>query len=424
MAGRQLVVAVESEDGGFAALSHGLHSIVPGAGRGGVGFRHYQQGLGDPVDLRDVAAPGFDEYVEAFNAARTFSRRYNDIFTRGPIGQVLGFTAEGAERVSARVTMERLLRDPEGPQAIRTLAEQPDFGRRELIVKAEDALRADFGETAAAGRKPVSLRRQRRALREFPEVAKELVEANDLVRRSLARRRELESGALARFGEPDPQVGISRLIASTDPAGEARRLVATLKGSPTALQGLRTGLIEELWKRGGGDAKGFSRLLAQPKIERLILTVLSPDDQRRLARITTAAEDISSQQQSIWRTVLTGAARLGFRVGGAQVGRQLAGVTGGGTVQTPGIVSRAAAQTFDRLFMAVPSEELLARAVVDSRWERTILSRAPKDLPEVRVLLRRMRRLLGVEAGARVATDKEQKSDATLIPFRRTVPTF
>ena len=292
--------------------------------------------------------------------------------------------------------------------SISSLAEQPEFGRRELIVEAENALRADFGETAAAGREPVSLRRQRRALREFPEVARELVEANDLLRRSLGRRRELETGALARFGEADPQVAISRLIASTDPAGDARRLVGTLQGDATALQGLRTALIEELWRRGGADPRGFSRLLTQPKVERLIQTVMSPQDLRRLDRIVAAASDISTTRQSIARTLLTGTARIGFRIGGAQVGRQLADITGGGTIQTPGLVSRAAAQTFDRLFVALPPEELLARAVVDSRWERTILSRAPKDLPEVRTLLRRVRRLLGAEAGARAAVENER----------------
>lgn len=357
--------------------------------------------------LLDMNTANID--VETFNAARAFSNRFNDIFFRtgAPIGRVLRLTPQGGETVSARVTMERLLRDPEGPQAIRTLAEQPEFGRRELIVKAEDALRADFGERATAGRTPVKLSRQRRALREFPEVARELVEANDLIRRTLTRRRELERGALARFTEADPQVAISRLIASTDPAGNARRLVGTLQGDQTALQGLRTGIIEELWRSGGGDARGFARLLVQPKTERLIQTVLSPQELRRLNNITAAATDISTVRQSIVRTILTSTGRIGFRIGGAQVGRQLAGVTGGGTVQTPGLVSRAASQTFDRLFIALPPEELLARAIVDSRWERTILSRAPKDLPEVRELLRRMRQFLGVEAGARTAADEE-----------------
>lgn len=363
--------------------------------------------LAEAVRL-DIEAANID--VPAFNAARAFSKRYNDIFTSGPIGRVLRLTPEGGEAVSARVTMERLLRDPEGPQAIRTLAEQPEFGRRQLIVEAENALRADFGERAAAGGGPVKLRRQRRALREFPEVARELVEANDLLRNGLARRRELERGALARFTEADSQQAIKRLISSIDPAGDAGRLVTTLQGDQTALQGLRTGIIEELWRSGGGDAKGFARLLAQPKTERLIQTVLSPRDLRRLNRITAAATDISTTRQSIARTLLTSTARIGFRIGGAQVGRQLAGVTGGGTVQTPGIVSRAASQTFDRLFVALPPEELMARAVVDSRWERTILSRAPKDLPEMRILLRRVRRLLGAEAGARAAVNDESET--------------
>ncbi len=374
----------------------------------------------------DIESANID--VEAFNAARAFSRRYNDIFTRGPIGRILRLTPEGGEVVSARVAMQRLLRDPEGPQAIRTLAEQPEFGRRELIVKAEDALRADFGEAATAGHGPVKLSRQRRALREFPEVARELVETNDLLRRSLAQQRELENGALSRFtrararageGEIDSQVAIQRLVSSVDPAGDAGRLVRTVQGDPIAFQGLRTGLIEELWRRGGADAGGFARLLAQPKIQRLIQTVLSPQDLSRLNRITTAAADISTVRQSIARTLLTSTGRIGFRLAGAQAGRQLAGVTGGGTVQTPGIVSKAFAQTFDRLFIAVPPEELLARAIVDSRWERTILSRAPKDLPEVRTLLRKIRRLLGVEAGVRAAEDDKK---SPLVSFFRAGP--
>ncbi len=356
----------------------------------------------------DIDASNVDS--KAFNAARAFSKRYNDTFTRGPIGRVLRMTPEGGEKVSARVTMERLLRDPEGPKAIRALGEQPEFGRRELIAEAENALRADFGQRAAVGRKPVSVQRQRRALREFSEVGKELVEANDLLRRTLTQRREIETGALARFTDADPQVAASQLISSRDPAGDARRLVATVKGDPSALEGLRAAVIEELWKRGGGDAGGFARILKQPKIERLLLETLSPGDQRRLARIAAAATDISTKQRSIARTVLTSTARIAARIGGAQVGRGLAGVTGGGTVQTPGIVSRAASQTFDRLFTAIPPEELLARAVVDSRWERTILSRAPKDLPEMRTLLRHMRRLLGVEAGARIAIDDKNRT--------------
>jgi hypothetical protein len=227
----------------------------------------------------------------------------------------------------------------------------------------------------------------------------------------LTRRKEVETGALARFTDADPQVAASQLISSRDPAGDARRLVATVQGDPPALEGLRTAVIEELFKRGGGDAKGFSRILKQPKIERLLLEVLSPQDQSRLARIAAAATDISTKRQSIARTILTSTGRIAARIGGAQVGRQLAGVTGGGTVQTPGIVSRASAQTFDRLLMAIPPEELLARAVVDSRWERTILSRAPKDLPEMRTLLRRMRRLLGVEAGVRTAVKEENRTN-------------
>ncbi len=354
---------------------------------------------------------------DAFNAARAFSKRYNDTFTRGPIGRITRLSPEGGEATSAKIAMQRLLRDPEGPGAIRKLSEQPEFGRRGVIVEAENALRADFGQKAAAGGKAVSLSGKRREFREFEEVAKEIVEANDLIRRTLARQKDLETGAMAKFSADDPQKGAARLIGSRDPAGDARKLVSSVKGDPAALEGLRTAVIEELWRGSGGNVQGFARVIAQPKVERLLAEVLSPEDLGRLDRITQAASDISGRQQGIVRTVLTGVARAASRIGGAQVGGQLAKATGGGTVQTPGIVARASAQTFDRLFVAIPAEELLARAIVDSKWERLILRRAPKDLAEVRTLLKDMRRLLGAEAGVRAGLDEKIRDVRKNTPF-------
>ena len=72
-----------------------------------------------------------------------------------------------------------------------------------------------------------------------------------------------------------------------------------------------------------------------------------------------------------------------------------------------GDAAGAAARTVDRVFQVVPPEELLARAIVDPRWERILLSRAPSTPAEMRSYAKSINRLLAAEAGTRAAAVAE-----------------
>jgi hypothetical protein len=60
---------------------------------------------------------------------------------------------------------------------------------------------------------------------------------------------------------------------------------------------------------------------------------------RELSQIETLQKTHASKAEIEMKDVASTALKLFFRVGGAQVGRWFASITGGGTVQTPGIMS-------------------------------------------------------------------------------------
>jgi len=377
-----------------------------------------------------MSVDGGDQYRKAVNV----SRNLNDRFTKGTVGNILGFSKAGAGSPTTE-TLDTILRSSgEGrANAIRdilraspqTRAQVEDFMRDVFVQKSVDTNKNIVNSNAA--RK--FLKDNRAALDEFPELRKELSDAIEnqdvvdiLVGKSnvgdMSLHQKQKTGA-AVFMNANPGEEARNIInARKDRARLTKELVDTVSEdtSGDALQGLKSSFVESMFDSAGTsnalDEFTQTNFVNGTRLKEVINDV-SGDliegglfNQEEITRLNTIADRLANIQ----RTVSSRQAPGGIisdtpnqilstiaQVGGAQVGRGVAGATGGGTVQTPGIFSSRAKRAIERL----TNDEA-----------RNILVRAVRDKDVMKDLLKNPQRL----------TDTEQVEllDRLVLPFRDT----
>jgi hypothetical protein len=210
------------------------------------------------------------------------------------------------------------------------------------------------------------------------------------------------------FINAPPGDEISRVLSTANPRKAMQELVTLARQDPTgqAEKGLKSAFFEFLLKRSEIPAKldvnevpfisgrrlsdtmnedtvleGMRGLLSRSEVTRLNKireTALLMDN----ARLTPkSAEGILGDEPAVLFQLLA-------RIGGAQFGRWVAGVTGGGTVQTPGILA-AQAKRLIEAGVRDPGARLLTDTIMDEKLFRALLlpqnSQRAKDFTRVQV---------------------------------------
>ncbi len=323
-------------------------------------------------DMGAAADSTGSQVGETLRVAISATRRHKERFRTGVVGKILGFSGEGAPAISPELTLDisigRL--GQRGAVDISKVAPTP-----EAIAATERYIARSFTDFATdittgqivPSRAAKWVRSNEAILDQFPQLRSQMAsasEAQKLATRTMgimdARIKRIQDpriSATAKFLKSDPGNEIRDALRSPEASkrmGELVRLSRKDK-SGEALEGLRGAFVDHIIEKStlggfnevgertlsGGALLGFlkankssiNRVFGPTHIVRMKrigreLAALEATERAKPAQITLEQKDFTSNML-----------RLVSRVGGAQFGRFIARVTGGGTVQTPGIFS-------------------------------------------------------------------------------------
>ena len=209
------------------------------------------------------------------SAARAFSRRLNEVFYHGPLGQLLDKTAKGGYTVAPELTLERLIGSGTsgkvGAESLRNAAAQ--YGGTEKVDSLiSEFLVAKFAANVLAGGQfnPSSANRfvsKNTALELFPDLTKQMLDAaqaqklaNSVSKSKAALIKRVENQSLAyKFLEGrEPSAAIAAALQSKSPTKDINSLVSLAKKDPSGntLKGIQAALFEVLADRFGKQDVG------------------------------------------------------------------------------------------------------------------------------------------------------------------------
>jgi hypothetical protein len=349
--------------------------------------------------LRDLESiPGVGGPLDA---ARAFSREFNQVYRTGPIAEVLGTSRTGGDRVAAEETLRKLFgRTGEGLVARAGAVEAaigpdaPTGGRSALAgQQASDYLRRDFQDTIMDEAGNIRLRlaenfvaKRREFLDEYPALGKLMDDAVGAAREAQTTQRTVESELAALRGSPaqrlidapEHEEFLRILSKSQSPSQDffTLREIAEQAGQP-AVDGLKSSAVAFLLnganvRRGGQSVLSGGRIidaLNDPRTADAMSAVLDPPE---LARIRQIADDLTiferseaaregSSTEIIPQDPVDTILGLAARVLGAS-GARMATPPGGATIQNPQIGSQIARQLTKRLTTEA-AEKLVVEAV-------------------------------------------------------------
>lgn len=362
--------------------------------------------------------------------ARQMSKRHNDLFSRGPINDILSKRRTGDFRIPQGDSIDTLMQKTDGLAALKavqdgvsnypriptnrfrpasyysssfavTPAEKQQLDA--LVKSAEDSIRAGFREAADQGPKKAIAYSQHNedAIKALSNVAGELAFAAQKVSAALASQKTIAASALARFAETTPEKAVSNIFAQRDPTAVARQLMVSFRGDPDALEGLRNQILDHLiYTVGkGGNPNLIQKMIQEPRIENLLNATLSPDQNARLNRMVNTAVRIGAEDATSLIQKFKYASVAFARVIGAKFGRSL----GTGTIQVPGMTAKAGGSFMERQFALSNPQDLLTMAVLDPNWESLLYSRLPTNTRDMRIAQKTYKRIFAVMNSAQQA---------------------
>lgn len=394
----------------------GLQSALREQARiaGAAGKRNRARISGELADAinQDIAnAIGGPEVREAVDRAVSFSRDLNDRFTRGAVGKLLGSERTGASSVPEGLTLEvsvgqRGARAREATDALLEAVRRSgdEESMRQLI---SEFLIDDFRRAAvSAGR--VDVKAANRYLQENQDVLARFPETRRLMERAKTSGEELfeaerivdpKVSRAAVFVHAPPGQEIDRVMATSRPRQAMDELVAMANTDPSgkAVEGLKAAFLNRLLRRSEltttvdvtdtpfVSGQRLSRELEDPQVVESMQSLFTREELKRIERIrqTALALDRARNVQAAGEGVIGDmpgvvTSTLG-RILSAQMGRMIASRTGGGTVQTPGIMA-SQAQKLLRAGIQDPARRLLNDAIQDEDLFKALL--LPRNTPE------------------------------------------
>lgn len=363
--------------------------------------------------------------------ARAYTKAMEDLFSRTPIAQITARTKVGGMKTPAADSVEALLSQTEGPQAVKNVSEAfPNRGPNRSPLAApsqaqgiskdfEDTIRAMFREAADVGSTPEEISRNAQKfidshlgqLTHFSNVADELNSVSVALKEATDARDLIAKSALSKFTQSDPAVSVKRVFDNENPRAYAEELMKTFVKDKGALDGLKGAMLDELMDRTkASGARLMAALNPKGKFRGAMEAVFSPEEINRLDRIAKLGAELESGEGMKASRFLKSGGLVGFRIAGAMVGRWLSRQAGGGTIQVPAITSNLARTAAEKIFQIYKSTDLVKNAVLDPSWEKFFYARMPSNLTELRIFNLRLRRLL---AGSEVARQKAFEDEDT-----------
>lgn len=195
--------------------------------------------------------------------ARDFSRQLNDTFTRGPVGDILGFDPEGGLTTPAAMTLEKLVppgqRGAMGVEAARGATQGATDQPIQEVLKGRftEAVTGPEGQLRPASGAQ-SMRANQEALAQFPDLQAEMggtVAAARQVANVEARapglEKAVEKSAAARYTAGDPDRPIKNILSSPDRVSAVKSLMQTARKDKTgqSVRAVQASLADEIFQR-------------------------------------------------------------------------------------------------------------------------------------------------------------------------------
>ena len=352
--------------------------------------------------------------------ARRISTIYNDLFSRGGIADVMARRSRGDMSVPPGETVETLMKKFGGVQELLDVRNKLAYvrapggrsfalGKQEradvqaMVKEAEDSVRSMFREFADAD--PVKgakwFAKHEKDIRPMAKVHAELNDATNQINAVIEQEKIFKTSALARFAQADADKAINTIWLHKDPVGQSKELMKTFKGDADALEGLQQGLLNKFFSLTKGNPMKALEVLKTPRYQDMLSTVLDPDQMARLTKITDITSRIARGDEKLLRHAMLPTASIAARIMGAQAGRQISHIMGGGTLQAASIMSETFKRGAEKALRTMAPQQMLINAIVDPKWERLLYSRSPVTTKDARKLIRTMRRVVGASEGMR-----------------------
>lgn len=378
----------------------------------------------------------------SYAVARDFSRKLNETFRQGPVGQLID-TTSGAPTVPAEMTLSRLI----GPGGVRggvaersimeATGESPaaraaiqDYLMRSLRDRAVTAEGRIRPEAATAW-----IRRNEALLEQYPDIRKNLEDALAAQTRAEGLQgvqttisREMRTASetpLARFLGGDPTDAVSRVFKAENPTEVAvsLRRAAARDSSGQALAGLRGAFVDDLLARARGvtpDGEVFRGsvivdALKNPQQRGAFEAVLGADDLKRLEQIGkefTALERARGDLPSVGGVVGDMPSKIldsVARIAGAKFGAFIGGGGAGSSLQSAAMMS-SRFRDWARSLTADRAEKLLSRAVTDPELFATLM-RENRTVRQQDETTRRLQAWLAGSAGRALFDEESGQSE-------------
>lgn len=360
--------------------------------------------LADAINEDIANAIGGPEVRDAVDAAVSFSRDLNQRFTQGAVGRLLGTERVGGSSVPEGLTLEVTVgqRGPRAREATDALLEAVRRNGDEEAMRQHisEFLIDDFRRAAVSGGR-VDVNAANRYLAENQDILARFPETRRLIER--ARGSEEALAEVERLADPKvsraavfihapPGQEIDRVIATSRPKDAMQELMEMAGQDPTgkAAEGVKAAFLERLLRRSELSnsldvndtpfisGQRMSRELEDPQVLSAMEGLFTKDELKRIERIRQTAilldkaRTVKSSAEGVIGDAPGVVTSMLGRILSAQMGRVIAGKTGGGTVQTPGIMS-SQAQKLLRAGVQDPARRLLNDAIQDESLFRALL---------------------------------------------------
>lgn len=377
-----------------------------------------------------------------YAVARDFSRKMNETFRQGPVGQLID-TTSGAPTIPAEMTLPRLVgaggvrggvaersimeATGESPAARAAIQDYLMRSLRDRAVTAEGRIRPEAASSW--------MRRNEALLEQYPDIRKTLTDALaaqtraegiEGVQTTISREmRTATETPLGRFLGGDPTDAVARVFKAENPTEVAvsLRRAAARDSSGKALAGLRGAFVDDLFARARSvtpDGEVFSGsvivdALKNPQQRGAFEAVLGADDLKRLEQIGkefTALERARGDLPSVGGVVGDMPSKIldsVARIAGAKFGAFIGGGSAGSSLQSASMMS-SRFRDWSRSLTTDRAEKLLSRAVTDPELFATLM-RENRTVRQQDETTRRLQGWLAGSAGRALFNEESGQSE-------------
>lgn len=425
-----------------------------------------RQALGDPRGPNNVLASNIsrlqamadDWIMQAFpdnialKQARALSQLKHDLFTRSELAPLLEKNARGALKVRPGETLDKILgsqravddiyavtdrllkvkRFPDQKDAYSGALEGKDQMKlKQLQMDMEDGIRSEW-QSKLSETEQDPLKAQRALdkmlpkIKAFSKVASQLEGSVNEAMAAVADRKAIDNASVAKYFETnDPTKAMDKIWSAKDPAATARAIITGEAGiggfakDARALEGFRALATDKLLKMvsttAGPDPSRLAAALRDPKINKLMTTILGSDRMSRLEHISSSIVqlDKSPERNNTIYYMTKGAQLLALKAHAL-----LPSFGKGGQLQQAAMFSEIAKRRVTQMFAAGRGDPvtLLGEAIRDPSVERMLFTRNGystdyADVKNIATQTALVRRVLRMDVGLRTAFAGALKGD-------------